>query len=122
MSRVEIPFLGIVVSIFKTVAMSYASPLIQKLHPHVSVTSTTYKPIFHGSHLSHNTSYGGAAMSRSLMVNFVFIFSFHFILFLFLFLFYFLFLEQLGLGVKMSHQSQVDGIITRLITRLRRME
>jgi len=48
---------------------------------------------------------------------FYFLFSLYFI-FLFLFL---LFLEQLrwGLSVTLSHQSQVDGIITRLITRLK---
>jgi len=32
-----------------------------KLHPHGDVTSKTYKPAFHGGHLSCNTSYGGAA-------------------------------------------------------------
>ena len=53
-----------------------------------------------------------------------FIFSFHFILFLFYFSFNFLFLEQLGLGllVTLSHQSQVDGVVTRLITGLRRIK
>ena len=33
----------------------------RKLHPHSNVISKTYKPTFHGSHLSHNTSYGSAA-------------------------------------------------------------
>jgi len=42
--------------------LSYASPLIWKLHHHGSVTSKTYKPVFYDSHLSHNTSYGGAAI------------------------------------------------------------
>ena len=54
----------------------------------------------------------------------LFLFSlFHFI-FSLPFNFYFLFLEQLGLGlsVTLSHQSQVDGIVMRLITRLRRRE
>jgi len=32
-----------------------------KLHHCSDVTSKIYKPAFHGSHLSHNTSYGGAA-------------------------------------------------------------
>ena len=32
-----------------------------KLHPRGDVTSKKYKPTFHGSHLSHNMSYGGAA-------------------------------------------------------------
>ena len=41
--------------------MLYASLLIQKLHPHGEVTSKSYKPAFHGGHLSCNTSYGGAA-------------------------------------------------------------
>jgi len=43
-------------------------------------------------------------------------FSFLF-LFLFSFSFNFLFLEQLGLGlsVTLSHQSQIDGVVTRLI-------
>ena len=40
--------------------LSYASPLIWKLHPHGDVTSKTYKPVFHGGHLSHNTSYSSA--------------------------------------------------------------
>jgi len=35
-----------------------------KLHPHSDATSKPYKPAFHGSHLSHNTSYGGAATLR----------------------------------------------------------
>ena len=45
-------------------------------------------------------------------------------IFIFYLFFYFLFLEQLGLGlsVTLSHQSQVDGKVTRLITRLGRME
>jgi len=30
------------------------------LHPHGKVISKTYKPAFHGGHLSRNTSYGGA--------------------------------------------------------------
>ena len=41
--------------------VSYASPLIQKLHPHSEDTFKTYKPAFHGSHLSRNTSYSSAA-------------------------------------------------------------
>ena len=40
--------------------VSYASPLVQKLHPHSEVTSKTYKSAFHGGHLSCNTSHGGA--------------------------------------------------------------
>jgi len=43
--------------------LSYASPLVRKLHPHSEVTSKTYKPAFHGGHLSHNMSYSGAATS-----------------------------------------------------------
>ena len=54
-----------------------------------------------------------------------FIFSFYFILFFFYFSFLnFLFLEQLGLGlsVTLSHQSQIDGKVTRLIMGLGRMK
>jgi len=32
-----------------------------KLHPHGDAISEPYKPAFHGGHLSHNTSHGGAA-------------------------------------------------------------
>ena len=32
-----------------------------KLHPRGDATSEPYKPAFHGSHLSRNMSYGGAA-------------------------------------------------------------
>jgi len=42
--------------------VSYASPPIWKLHPHGEVISKTYKPAFHSGHLSHNTSYGSAAI------------------------------------------------------------
>ena len=35
-----------------------------KLHPRGDVTSKKYKPAFHGSYLSRNTSYGGAATLR----------------------------------------------------------
>jgi len=41
--------------------LSYASLLVQKLHPHSGITSKTYKPTFHSGHLSCNTSYGSAA-------------------------------------------------------------
>ena len=44
-----------------SVIMSYASPPVWKLHPHSEVISKTYKPAFHGSHLSRNTSYGSTA-------------------------------------------------------------
>ena len=43
-----------------SVRMSYASPLIWKLHPCGEVTSKIYKPAFHGSHLSRNISHGSA--------------------------------------------------------------
>ena len=42
--------------------LSYASPLVWKLHPRNGVTSKTYKPAFYGVHLSCNTSYGSAAI------------------------------------------------------------
>ena len=49
-------------------------------------------------------------LSRSLIMDFI--------LFFFSFSFKFLFLEQLGLGVSvtLSHQPQLDGVVTRLIT------
>jgi len=34
----------------------------RKLHPRGNVTSKTYKPVFHSSHLSCNMSYGSAAI------------------------------------------------------------
>jgi len=37
--------------------VSYASLLIQKLHLCSEIISKSYKLTFHGSHLSHNTSY-----------------------------------------------------------------
>ena len=56
-------------------------------------------------------------LSRSLTVDFILFSFFIFILLFFSFSFNFLFLEQLGLGV-ISHavnQSQLDGVVTRLI-------
>ena len=41
--------------------LSYASPPVWKLHPCSDITSQLYKPIFYGSHLSHNTPYSSAA-------------------------------------------------------------
>ena len=66
---------------------------------------------------NHVQSIRPTYVSRSLMVDFIFIFSFHFILF-----FYFQNNLGQGLSVMLSHQSQVDGIVTRLIIRLGRME
>ena len=43
------------------VILSYASPPVQKLHPHSDIISKLCKPTFHSGHFSHNTSYGGAA-------------------------------------------------------------
>ena len=64
-------------------------------------------------------------LSRSLTVDFILFSFFIFILLYFSFSFNFLFLEQLGLGV-ISHAvtsvTKVDGVITRLITGLRRMK
>ena len=50
-----------------------------------------------------------------------FIFPFHFILFFFSF-FFFYFQNNLGQGlsVTLSHQSQLDGVVTRLITGYKR--
>ena len=68
-------------------------------------------------------------LSRLLTVDSVFIFSFSFLFFLnfifcFLFVFFFYFQNNSGQGlsVTLSHQSQIDGVVTRLITRLGRME
>jgi len=63
-------------------------------------------------------------MSRSLTVdfNFISLSSFHFI-FLFSFFFYFSIFRTTwvwGLSVTLSHHSQIDGEVTRLITRHRR--
>jgi len=41
--------------------MSYAIPPTWKLHSCGDINSKLYKPVFHGGHLSRNTSYGGAA-------------------------------------------------------------
>ena len=41
--------------------MSYASPPVQKQCSRSGTTSESYKPTFHGGHLSRNMSYGGAA-------------------------------------------------------------
>ena len=58
------------------------------------------------------------------MMDSILFLSFHFILFFFSFSFNFLFLEQLGLGlsVTLSHQSQIDGVVTRLIMELGRIK
>jgi len=58
----------------------YASLPVQKLHPHGDIISKLYKPTFYGGHLSHITSYGGAAtiwifhlsMAEILLFNLVF--------------------------------------------------
>ena len=65
-----------------------------------------------------------ASVSRSLMVDFIFfLFSLYFI-FLLLFLFFSIFRTTWVrvLSVMLSHQSQVDGIVTRLIMGLERIE
>ena len=41
--------------------VSYTSLSVRKQHPRGETTSEPYKPAFHGSHLSHNMSHGGAA-------------------------------------------------------------
>ena len=65
-------------------------------------------------------------MSRPLTVDFIFIFSFHFIfLFFFFYLILFSIFRTTRVRVYQSHhhiKSQVDGKVTRLITRLGRME
>ena len=58
-------------------------------------------------------------LSRSLMVDLTFIFYFSFY-FIFSFLFYFQNNSGQGLSVMLSHQSQVDGIVTKLIMGLKR--
>jgi len=54
-------------------------------------------------------------------LDFIFYFLFYF---LFSFSLIFLFLEQLGLelSVTLSHQSQIDGVVTRLSMGLERIE
>ena len=54
-----------------------------------------------------------------------FIFSFHFSLFYFSFSFLIFYFQNnlgQGLSVMLSHQSQIDGVVTRLITGLGRMK
>ena len=47
------------------VNLSYTSPPVRKQRPCGETTSEPYKPAFHGSHLSRNTSYSGAAILRA---------------------------------------------------------
>ena len=60
------------------------------------------------------------SLSRLLTMDLTFISTFHFILFCFVFLLFFYFQNNSGQGssVTLSHQSQIDGIVTRLIMRL----
>ena len=55
-------------------------------------------------------------LSRSLTRDLIFSFISYFISFSFLFFFYFQSSSGQGLSVTLSHQSQLDGIVTRLIT------
>ena len=47
--------------IHQRVIVIYKSTCLE-IHPRGGVTSKPYKPAFHGGHLSHNTSYSGAAI------------------------------------------------------------
>ena len=53
---------------------------------------------------------------------FIFSFIFSFFCFSFAFIFYFQNNSGQGLSVTLSHQSQLDGVVTRLIMGLRRMK
>ena len=50
------------INIWYNIIVSYASPPVQKLHPHGDIISKLYKPAFHGGHLSCNISYSSAAI------------------------------------------------------------
>ena len=45
-----------------TAFLSYASPLVQKLHSHSDIASQPYKPIFYSGHLSYNMPYDSNAI------------------------------------------------------------
>ena len=95
-----------------------ANQLIKDMSTHVININRTLKGI------KLNVMADFIHVSRSLMVDFIFIFSFHSILFYFYFYFIFYFQNNSGQGlsVTLSHQSQVDGVVTKLITRLGRIE
>ena len=67
-------------------------------------------------HVGHMDVRAGCIVSRSLMMDLTFIFLF--LLFLFL---YFIF-RTTQVRVYQSHQSQIDGVVTKLITGLGRMK
>ena len=66
----------------------------------------------------------GEQMSRSLTVNSIFysLFTLFYFFFSFSFIFYFQNNSGQGISVMLSHQSQIDGEVTRLIMGHRRME
>ena len=77
------------------------------------------------SSLKFKSTIDMSIVSRSLMVDFVFIFTLYFLfyfVFVFVLFFYFQNNSGQGLSVTLSHQSQVDGVVTRLITGLGRIE
>ena len=95
--------------------------LSRKLHPHGDVTSKKYKPTFLATCLMAVLQ---PSVSRLLMVDFILFSLFILFYFTLLFLFIFYFQNNSGqeLSVTLSHQSQLDGVVTRLITGLRRMK
>jgi len=52
--------------------VSYASPPVQKQHPHGETTSEPYKPAFHSGHLSCNPPDILSSMAEILLFNSVF--------------------------------------------------
>ena len=63
-----------------------------------------------------------SVLSRSLMMDFILFYFYFYFYFLFLSFFYFQNSSGQGLSVTLSHQSKLDGVVTRLITGLRRMK
>jgi len=108
---------------------TYNKPLTKMIHHIVLVTSTEVE--LFAIRCGINQAMNLNSIAKIIVVTDVKtvdggLHSFLFSLFLFFvsFIFYFLFLEQLGLGlsVTLSHQSQIDGVVTRLITGLGRMK
>ena len=126
------PFIFLVLDL--ELVVSYASPPIWKLHSCSEIISKLYKPAFHSSHLSCNTSYGGAAtlqvfcfpqqgyLSRLQKVDLV---SFYFLsYFIFNLFFIFSIFRTLGLGLEVIGHTITsvtsDGVVTTLIMRLKK--
>ena len=54
-------YVRLTLTLAKVCPHSHLITPVRKLHSHGETTSKSYKPIFYSSHLSCNTSYGGAA-------------------------------------------------------------